>query len=1067
MEAFDMSEGTATSELLGALVDSVLSELRQRRTVPGATYRLQFHNDFSFEKACQVARYLSNLGVSHAYASPLLQARPGSVHGYDVRDFAHFDEALGGDEGFDQFCTALREAGLGLILDVTPNHMSADPSNPWWRDVLENGPNSPYSHYFDIDWAPGKAELANKVLVPLLGEQYGVVLESGQLKVEHTEGEFRLRYFTHVLPLGPTTVVPLLTREIDQLVSALGDTHESVIELQSIITAIEHLPPPTATTAEAVAERQREKEVIKRRLRTLEEANQAIRAHIQANIAFYNGESSEPDPFAPLDKLLGEQAYRLCHWRVAADEINYRRFFDINELAAICMENPDVFHATHERVLRELGSRRIDGLRIDHVDGLFAPVTYLWRLQWGYLVELLRQSWQRLVPGSQGGDGDSWTDVAPQALREVCRRLQLNVPDPDDRRALFGRSEEPLQQDELPSDSLADFEKQQSDQSRELPLFVLVEKILGAREPLPEAWPVAGTTGYDFAHNCDGLFLDASGWGEIENFYRKVTGDARSFDEVVRASKIIILRASMSSQLQMLAHQLDRLSEQHRRTRDFTLNWLRYALREMLIYFPVYRVYPETDGISPADREFILAAVRTARRQNPAMDGTVFNFLRDVLLLDHPEDLEAEKRAERELFVGRLQQLTSPVMAKGIEDTAFYTYVPLVSVNEVGNDPREAVVSPPAFHTSNVQRSATHPHAMLASSTHDSKRTEDVRARLHVLAEIPQLWRKRVARWTRMNRRLRATIDGQSLPSAADEYLFYQSLVGIWPLERPGPEELTSLAQRLQQYMEKATHEAKQHTSWINPDARYDQAVQDFVAQSLDTTRRNPFIENVHGFVEQLAPWGLYSSLCQLTLKMTSPGFPDIYQGQELWDFSLVDPDNRRPVDFERRQELLTALQQRTSDPAGLVDTARQLALDPTNDQLKLFVTWRLLGLRRRWPPLFSSGEYLPLDVDGAAREHLVAFARRCGKDEANAASLLVVVPRMLVKYALDAQRDPFADFTLWRSDGFWQDTTVDTKLLAGFRGTNVFTGQCLELNDSAPVSSLLDSFPVGVWLCE
>jgi len=1059
-----MSAGAATADMLSTLLDDVVAEVRARRTIPAATYRLQFHNGFSFDQACGVAAYLRDLGISHIYASPLLQARPGSVHGYDVRDFTRFDDALGGDAGFDRFSDVLRTTGLGLILDVTPNHMSADASNPWWRDVLENGPTSPYAHYFDIDWDPVKAELANKVLVPLLGEQYGVVLESGQLLVEHAEGEFRLRYFDHCLPLGPKTVLPLLTRGAEQLVASLGESHEAIVEFKSIITAIEHLPPRTATSPAAIEERQREKEVIKRRLRTLEETNSAVHTHILANVAYYNGDSDEEDRFAPLDTLLSEQAYRLCHWRVAADEINYRRFFDINELAAICMEHPDVFAATHERVLRELGAGRIDGLRIDHVDGLFAPVTYLWRLQWGYLVALLRQSWERVSSAATADpvdarDADAWSELAPLVLCELCRHLGLRTPGPDDWCALLGKVVD------CPHEEGVGTHEPLEDAPRDCPLFVQVEKILGAGEPLPESWPVAGTTGYDFTHNCAGLFLDPLGWGAIENFYHKLTADPRSFDEVVRASKLIILRASMSSQLQMLAHQLDRLSEQHRRTRDFTLNRVRYALREMLIYFPVYRVYPDAAGISAADREFILSAVNTARRQNPAMDATVFDFLREVLLLKHPQNITDEQYQERELFVGRLQQLTSPVMAKGIEDTAFYTYVPLVSVNEVGNDPREAVVNVPKFHTSNVERAATHPHAMLSSSTHDSKRTEDVRARLHVLSEMPHLWRKRIQRWTRMNRRLRAYSDGQPMPCAADEYLFYQSLVGIWPLERPGPEQLASLSQRLQQYMEKATHEAKQHTSWINPDVRYDQAVRDFVAQALDGSHRNPFLENLQGFVEQLAPWGLYSSVSQLTLKMTSPGFPDFYQGQELWDFSLVDPDNRRPVDFERRQQLLAELRRCCADDTGLAETARQLAKNPGDERLKMFVTWRLLGLRRECPQLFATGEYLPLDIHGVAQEHVVAFLRR-GAATTGAPSLLVVVPRLLVKYALDQQADPLANPALWRSEGFWQDTTIDTALLSGMQCRHVLTGDIAELSHASAPAELLRGFPVGVWLC-
>lgn len=1043
----------------------------QRHHAPGATYRLQLNAEFDLNRAAAIVPYLRELGVTHVYTSPILQARPGSEHGYDVCDHEKIDQGLGGSDGFARFSAALTEAGLALLLDVVPNHMSTDTANPWWNDVLENGPNSPYARFFDIDWHPIKIELHNKVLLPLLGKQYGDVLEAGELRVEHHEGGFTLRYFDHVLPLGPKTTIPLLTARREVLETALADDRDALNEYQSILTALEHLPSQTATWPEAIAERQREKEVIKRRLRDLEASSPIVAQFVARNVEICNGTPGDVASFDQLDVIVSAQAYRLSYWRAASDEINYRRFFDINALTAICMELPEVFYRAHRLLFELLARGDVSGLRIDHIDGLFAPEQYLWRLQWAFL-----------AAGSQPGSRAQ----RHQSLVDACARLAFPLPTESDLLAIFGPDPAPttaaVEEQTTTSGSATDADNKlaTTDQpttalaapaidlaDHQLPLFVAVEKILGPHEPLPPTWPVAGTTGYDFMHEVGGLFLDAEGWKSIVQFYRRAIGETREFDEVVRDSKRLILRSAMASELQMLAHQLNRISEQYRHTRDFTLNMLRYALREILMCFPVYRVYPSPRGITERDRHFVNLAVALAKRRNPDTDWAVFDFVRDVLLMNHPAGLSAEQVQQREQFAGHFQQVTSPVMGKGFEDTAFYIYCPLVSANEVGGEPRTPVVSSAAFHDINANRHATFPRAMLASTTHDSKRTEDVRARLHVLSELPKPWRNAVNRWFRLNRTKRAEVDGQPAPSRNDEYLFYQSLLGIWPLTEPTEAEQTELVARLQRYMEKATHEAKQHTSWINPNERYDHAVREFVAATLERSPNNRFLTHFRQFQSAISAWGLYNSLAQLALKLTSPGVPDLYQGQDLWDFSLVDPDNRRPVDFALRQQLLADIEQGAADAEGLHALAVELASSPPDPRTKLFVTSRLLELRRRTGTLLIDGDYRPITVSGSAAEHVVAFARvqasEAKQGDASRRAVLVVVPRLLVRMTQSAGALHVAPPPPMPWDAaVWRDTSLDCSELGG-ELVDVFTGRSVPLGGQLPVAELLGAFPVAV----
>jgi (1->4)-alpha-D-glucan 1-alpha-D-glucosylmutase len=1065
------------------LVSAVIRQVQSRRTAPLATYRLQFNGQFTLLDGAGIAPYLADLGVSHVYASPYLRARPGSGHGYDVCEPTVINPELGGDAGHAALVAALRQAGLGHILDVVPNHMSASSFNPWWMDVLENGPSSPYSGFFDIDWVPVKDELAHKVLLPILGQQYGEVLESGQLMLVHADGGFFVRYFEHTLPLGPRSTLPLLSHHLEELRQTLGPASDDCLEYESILTSIENLPPQTENLPDLLAVRQREKEVIKRRLRDLESRAPGVAEAIARSVAVWNGVCGDPASFDRLDALLQSQAYRLCYWRAASDEINYRRFFDINELAAVCTEAPEVFRRVHELVGRLLAAGTVGGLRIDHIDGLYAPEAYLFRLQWLYLVELIRVELQHGAPPVMA-DAPADAAAPPEPplveiaaiLGQVCDQLGLPRPQADDLAAVLGvdaAGPSPADPDELRAavDQLLDAanktaagdESAATPQSPEAPLYVVVEKILGPDEPLPESWPTAGTSGYDFLKALGGLLIDHDGAQEIKRNYDRFVGETMDFEALAYACKQQILRVSMASELQMLAHRLNRISEQHRRTRDFTLNSLRYALREILANFPVYRTYPGPAGVSERDRRFVQHAVARAKRRNPAIDFAVFDFIREVLLLEHPAGLTEQEIAERDTFAGRFQQVTSPVMAKGVEDTTFYVYCPLISANEVGGEPRSPACSIADFHRENADRQTHKPLALLATSTHDTKRSEDVRARISVLSEMPGRWKQVVNRWARSNRRHLHEVDGLPAPSRNDEYVFYQTLVGVWPLTPPDEAQLAQLTSRLQQYMEKATREAKQRTSWVNPNAAYDQAVRAFVAAALEPGKKNRFLADFREFHEQVVDFGLYSALSQTVLKLTSSGVPDIYQGQELWDFSLVDPDNRRPVDYAKRRWLLGELQAADADLQSRRALAQHLAATPRDSRLKLLATWRLLNLRRSEPELFQQGDYLPLEIAGEPSPHLVAFARRLAPPGRPTKLMVVVVPRFFAQLLKDHSRAPGESWFPF-PESVWGSAAIH--LPVDFAGslTNLFTGDKLSTSGSAiSATELLREFPVAV----
>ncbi len=963
--------------------------------VPASTYRLQFNSDFTFAHSAALVDYLCELGVTDVYSSPVLKARPGSNHGYDVVDHSRLNPETGTEDEFTSFASSLRARGMGLLMDVVPNHMCiASAENRWWQDLLENGPGSPYARYFDIDWNPPNPKLKDRVLLPILGDQFGRVLERQEIKINYRAGAFHARYYETELPIAPRTSTHVIALALEDVRTRLSESHADVIELESVVTSLRNLPARTETDPARVRERRREIQAARRRVERLVRESNDVRKGVHVALERTNGVRGRPASFDLLEKLLDGQPYRLSYWRVAADEINYRRFFDINELAAVRVEERPVFTAVHEVVLRLIKRGLVTGLRVDHVDGLLNPEKYLHDLQRECAGAVGRA-------GGAGGGGVVDDTAAPS-------------PDEDGAAGAGGSVSE-------------------AGVRGELPFYVVVEKILGRGEELRREWPAHGTTGYDFAGALNGIFVDEANAAAFRDLYREFTGEAVDYDDLVYESKRLILRVAMSSELHVLSRRLERVASQHRFSRDFTFNTLHDALAEVIACFPVYRSYVRRrhTSVSPEDRAHILRAVRAAKRRNASLSESIFDFVAAVLLLEDAKGLGGHERAERRDFVLRFQQLTSPVTAKGLEDTAFYRYYPLASLNEVGGEPDHFGVPVAEFHRFNRARHATWPHSMSATSTHDSKRGEDVRARLDVLSEMPEEWGRAVWRWREMNRAHKpAREGGAEAPDGNEEYLLYQTLVGAWPLEETDEAGRAEFIGRIQGYMRKALREAKVHTSWINANDEYERAVSDFVRAVLMPSEGHGFLADFAEFQRPIARAGMLNSLSQTLLKTAAPGVPDFYQGTELWGLTLVDPDNRRGVDYELRRRLLASFgevdqaDERAAFAAGLFDR-------PVDGRVKLYVTSRALAHRRARRELFRDGGYQPLAARGWRAENVVAFARQLGDSET-----IAVAARFFTR--LDLAEPP----SLRLAPGVWGDTSLALGAGAGAaRYRDVFTG--------------------------
>jgi (1->4)-alpha-D-glucan 1-alpha-D-glucosylmutase len=931
---------------------------------PRATYRLQLGAGLDFAAVAELGPYLARLGVSHVYLSPPFQARRGSTHGYDVADHRVISAELGGRDGFAAMAGRLAELGLEVIVDFVPNHMGVGHDNPWWCEVLAWGPRAPHAETFDIDWRSAVGHLEGKVLVPMLGDHYGEILARGELAIGYDGGELSARYFEHRFPLSPPTYAMVF--ETDTGVDALDAILAELRGLGAVDSAAVLGGRFIERAAELCAE-----------LATLAAKEQKVAAAIETALAKVNNEPSRNR----LHEILEAQHFRLAYWRVAADEINYRRFFNINELAGLRVEISEVFDRTHSGLLGLIDDGLVSGVRVDHIDGLFDPGGYL------------------------------------RELRAAARERGL----------------EP---------------------------YVVVEKILAEHEHMRDDWEVEGTTGYEFLSEVVELLVDPAGEARLRGLYRRQAGAPLDLDESFYRAKIDVIDGLLSAELNVLAAALDRISERNRSTRDFTRTGLREALRQVVACFPVYRTYLGPEGApGDDDRRDIAWAVAAARRRVPRIDASVFDFVEAAMLCELPGSLEAGyDPLEVRRFALKLQQYTGPVMAKAIEDTAFYRHPLLLALNDVGTDPRRFGVSAAGFHLRQQRRAQRHPASMLTTSTHDTKRGEDARARIAALSEVAGEWSRRVRRWDQLNRSRRQLVGDRRAPSRLESYLLYQTMIGSWPVDpaertgfagrgeqspakpsnndfagrgeqSPAKPSNNDFAERMAAYAIKALREAKQSSSWSRPDGAYEEAVAEFVRRVLDGSGPNVFLDDFAPFADEIAARGAVNSLTQLVLKLTCPGVPDVYQGSELWDLSLVDPDNRRPVDFARRAALLDHIS--GADPAALLASWR-------DGRIKAYVLCRLLSLRAEHPELFAAGDYRPLSIDGASAGSAIAFERSGG-----GASITVCAARLAGSVGIP----PIGDR--------WGDTAI----AAGVTGTEILTGAPARPR----LAELLSVLPVAV----
>lgn len=968
---------TTESSGISECLDRLAAQKHSAR--PLSTYRLQFNAGFRFADARKLAGYLHALGISHVYSSPILKARPGSMHGYDIADHNELNPEIGNYQDLEALVRELRNYGIGQILDFVPNHMGVGLGlNPWWWDVLSNGRASEFAEFFDIDWNPLKGELHNKVLLPILGDQYGAELEGGHLLLVLGEDGFHIEYHDKKLPIDPQTIPLIFESVANEMQHA---------ELRNVLSGLRSLPSHSTTDGELVRQRRRSIPPLTATLEALIQNAPEVRQLTAKAAGQLNGRPGNPHTFDALHRLLEAQVYRLAHWRVSGDEINYRRFFDINDLIGLRMENPRVFAATHQLLRRLLAEDVIQGLRIDHMDGLLNPKQYMVRLQ-------------MLYAASQCVGTVSKPPLAENGIEAAIQQV-------------FG---------------------QHDWMNRHAPLYTIVEKILEPGEELPQEWPVDGTSGYDFTTLVNGLFIHQRNERAFTNLYHRFIGWSPNVDDLIYNSKKLIMHASLASEVNVLAHMLDEISLTDRYARDFTRKALRDVIRETIGCFPVYRTYIDERGqMTERDRDYIHEAIVRAKRRNPDKAPACFDFLRDILLLKYRESHEGPELHRRKLyFTLKFQQLTGPVMAKGLEDTASYVYNRFVSVNEVGGSPRQFGISLSEFHEGNLKRAERWPFSMLATSTHDTKRSEDVRARLNVLSEMPKQWSSQVLKWRKTNRtRKRMMADGRSVPDPNEEYLLYQTLAGTWPFDHDGDEAWRIYVDRIKQYMTKAVHEAKVNLSWINDDPAYVEALQQFIEKILtpgSARRPNAFLEQFKAFVPAVMFFGAINSLAQRLLMLTAPGNPDIYQGMELWEFALVDPDNRHPVDYEVRQDLLSSLDRR-AEAGDLPQLCAELLDNYTDGRIKMWTTMQALRFRRDRGVLFHAGKYLPLHASGPEHDHVISFARENHRQIA-----IVAVPRLTYELTGAVINPPIGEV--------WKETEIPVPSKAPEYLENIFTGE-------------------------
>ena len=942
--------------------------------IPVSTYRLQFNRQLRFNDARALVPYLHELGITDIYASPLLQAKRGSMHGYDVADPSRLNPELGTNEEFDALVSELQQHDMGLLLDIVPNHMAASSENPWWMDLLEDGPRSTFASYFDVDWHPPSRSLENRVLLPILGKPYAEVLEGRELRLTYSQSGFFVNYFDFTLPVATRSYNRLLSYRQDRLERAVGPGAPVWQEFQGIQAAIEQIPAPGSAPVQAAGERRQHREAVKERLWRLYTTSSEVKRFLDGNLRLFNGRKGVPATFLLLDQLLSDQAYVLAFWRTANNEINYRRFFTISDLVGLRVEDPITFEATHSVALRLATKGMVTGLRIDHIDGLRDPLGYLRRLQ------------EKTHP-----DGGS---------------------------------------------RLRDF-------------YVVVEKILSPGESLPTEWPIHGTTGYDFLNAVNGLFADPSNLRALEAIYARFISEEIRYPDLAYKKKKQVMDTLLAVEMRTLGRYLGVLASQDRYARELSREELTRALVETTACLEPYRTYIRGFEVDAQERAPIEKALREAQRRNPSIASACFQFLREVLLLQPGPHLLPEQRESRLAFVMTWQQFTGPITAKGVEDSALYVYNRLISLNEVGSSPQDVDLSLAAFHTFMQRRHQKWPFAMNTTMTHDAKRAEDVRARINVLSELPEEWERCLRLWSQWNHSKCQQVKGVRAPERNEEILLYQILLGSWPIGEP---VCACYTRRIQDFMVKAVREAMVHTRWTVPNLDHEQALMDFVEAILSDSPDNQFLKDFKPFAERVAYHGSLNSLSQLVIKLASPGVADFYQGTELWDLRLVDPDNRKPVDFAIRKELQTSMGRHDLQTSNLhTPDVRTLLTNWRDGRIKMHITQSGLRFRRENASLFLKGTYVPLQIEGPDRECVIAFARRFRGNWG-----IVVVPRFTTRLVAEDsdQGDPLS----------WGSTCILLPKDAPKHWVNVFTGHRLdsELGEIS-VATILHSFPVAL----
>ncbi|VVM06739.1 (1-_4)-alpha-D-glucan 1-alpha-D-glucosylmutase [Methylacidimicrobium cyclopophantes] len=925
--------------------------------IPASTYRVQLRKEFGFEALERIVDYLSALGIGDIYASPITRARSGSSHGYDVVDPGELNPELGSADVFGRLMEKVRGMGMGWLQDVVPNHMAYDKENRFLMDVFENGPDSEFYEFFDIEWNHPYPTLRGRVLAPFLGPHYGEALQNGEIRLSFEKGSFWVSYFDHRFPLRVGSYETILARVQRQIRDRLEGRDPDYLKLLGVIYTVRNLG-----AAESREERSNQVVFVKAVLEELYEKNGFIRTSLDRTLELFAPKAPTPQSLALLDQLLSEQHFRFAHWRVASEEINYRRFFTVNDLISVRVEREDVFARLHNLILRLVGEGKITGMRIDHIDGLYRPKAYL------------------------------------QTLRAA-------VPD----------------------------------------TYTVVEKILGfGKEELPKDWPVEGTTGYDFLAMVTQLFCPQESAGAFTRCYGDFIRQEERYGRLLREKKRFVIGRRLAGDLDRIALMMHSLCARLWFGPDVTIYAIRRALVEALSCFPVYRSYVDTEGPSPEDRRWIDEAIQTAEENLPQLK-TELEFIRRFLLGEMPHELAEEDRAQALDFVRRFQQLSGPLMAKGLEDCQFYVYNRLLALNEVGSDPSCFGIGSEEFHRFLRDRWLRWPHALNATMTHDAKRGEDARARLNVLAELPEEWMFLLDRWKKINSERKPKIGELPVPDENAEYAIYQALLGSWPWRS---EELEGFRVRFKEYFVKASREARSFSGWQNPNRLYEEQCCAFLDRILDWEEGKEFLAAFLPFQQKVARYGVYNSLSQLVLKAGAPGVPDFYQGTELWDLSFVDPDNRRLVDFDLRKKLLAEIRERGGQPAY----RKEILEHPEDGRIKLYLTHKALQARKLLPELFRSGSYEPLSFSGPQAEHAFGFLRAWGTQH-----LAIIVPRFVTKLC-SPESAPIGAST-------WGETSADLPDSLSGSWQCALTGKERRWEGRIPLEEALEELPVALWV--